>query len=112
MRLNYVPIWYWVVMMIGFCLVEMNYKKLVIIGLHLASFLNVDPGQCRPVVIGVPARLIMMMPMRILLVQMVAVAAHLLMGKAAGIELGQFDTFKNCYLISSIKNKIKELFKL
>jgi hypothetical protein len=43
---------------------------------------------------------------------MVAVAAHLLMGKAAGLELGQFDTFKNCYLISSKTNKIKELFKL
>ena len=63
-----------------------------------------DPGQWSPVVIGVPARLIMIKPMRILLVQMVAVAAHLLMGKAAGIELGQFDTFKNCYLISSKTN--------
>ena len=104
MRLNYVPIWDWVVMMIGFCLVEMNYKKLVRIELHLASFLNVIMDQWSPVVIGVPARLIMMMPMRILLVQMVAVAAHLLMGKAAGIELGQFDTFKNCYLISSKTN--------
>ena len=108
MRLNYVPIWDWVVMMIGFCLVERNYKKLVRIELHLASFLNVDPGQCRPVVIGVLARLIIIKPMRIILV----IAAHMLLGKATGLELGQFDTFKNCCLISSKTNKIKELFKL
>jgi hypothetical protein len=41
-----------------------------------------------------------------------AVAAHLLMRKATGLELGQFDTFKICCLISSKTNKIKELFKL